>query len=64
MLRTGPLEYLIMIVIVLMWFVPFIVAAILVRNYLWTRRTKESQELQAEIELLKQQVAALEGKKE
>ena len=56
----GPLEFALAFIIVLMWVAPFAIVAILFRNYLRKRRTKQSQELGAEIELLKQQVATLE----
>lgn len=60
-MRIGLLEYLIILVIILLRFIPLAVVAILVRNYMWKRRVKQSEELQAEIVLLRQQVAELEG---
>ena len=37
-----------------------VVQGILVRNYVWKRRTEQSRELQVEIDMLKKQVASLE----
>ena len=56
----GPTEVILIIVSVLLWLLPFAIIAILIRNYLRKRQTKQSRELQAEIELLKQQVTELE----
>ena len=59
----GLTEVILIIVSVLLWLVPIAIIAILIRNFLWKRRTRESMELQDEIARLKQQVTELESRK-